>query len=162
MRWLKSTTQKSWVFGEGTKQFIVPQNVTPDNRWLSMSEEDFAAIAKQPVVKGLIKTNAIMVLDKEPAEIKNSLPHLQVTNNELRAENETLRAENETLKGRIKELEEGATGIDLEAEIAKAVDATKAEYEQKLKELDDKATELIGEKDAEIEKLKKKLKKTDE
>lgn len=162
MRWIKSTTQKSWVFSHGTKQFIVPQNTTRDGKWLVMEEDDFAAIIKQPVVAGLIKNNAIMVLDKEPAELKNSLPNLQVTNNELRAENETLKAENEGLKTRIKELEEGTTGIDLEAEIAKAVDAVKAEYEQKLKDLDDKASAVIAEKDAEIKKLEKKLKKTDE
>lgn len=162
MRWLKSTTQKSWVFSHGTKQFIVPQNITRDGKWLVVEEDDFAALIKQPVVAGLIKNNAIMVLDKEPAELKNSLPNLQVTNNELRAENETLKAENEGLKTRIKELEEGTTGVDLEAEIAKAVDAVKIEYEQKLKDLDDKASKLIEEKDAEIKKLEKKLKKTDE
>lgn len=161
MRWLKSTTQKSWVFSNGTKQFIVPQNTTRDNKWLVMEEDDFAAIVKQPVVAGLIKNNAITVLDKEPAELKNSLPNLQVTNNTLRAENETLRAENETLKARIKEIEEGTSGVDLEAEIAKAVEAVKAEYEQKLKDLDDKATKIIEDKDVEIKKLEKKLKKED-
>ena len=162
MRWLKSTTQKSWVLSNGTKQFIVPQNETRDNKWLTMEEDDFAAVVNQPVVKGLIKSNAIMVLDKEPAEIKNSLPNLQVTNNTLRAENETLRAEKVALEARIKELEVGTSGVDLEAEIAKATEVVKAEYEQKLKELDDKASGIIAEKDAEIEKLKKKLKKADQ
>ena len=162
MRWLKSTTQKSWVLSHGTKQFIVPQNETRDNRWLTMEEDDFAAVIKQPVVAGLVKNNAIMVLDKEPAEIKNSLPNLQVTNTALRAELETVKAERDALKARIQEIETGTSGVDLEAEIAKAVEATKAEYEQKLKELDDKATKLLEEKDAEIRKLEKKLKKADE
>ena len=162
MRWLKSTTQKSWVLANGVKQFIVPQNETRDGRWLTMEEDDFAAVANQPVVAGLIKSNAIMVLDKEPAELKNSLPNLQVTNNTLKAENETLRAEKAALEARIKELEVGTTGVDLEAEIAKAVDAVKAEYEQKLKDLDEKASKLIEEKDGEIRKLEKKLKKTEE
>ena len=176
MRWLKSTTQKSWVFSNGTKQFIVPQNETRDNKWLTMEEDDFAAVVSQPVVKGLIKTGAILVLDKEPAEIKNSLPNLQVTNTTLRAENEALIAKNAELEARISQLEENATGVDLEAEIAKAVDAVKAEYEQKLKELDEKASGIIAEKDAsiaerdaaianleqEIKKLEKKLKKTEE
>ena len=162
MRWIKSTTQKSWVLANGEKQFIVPQNESRDGRWLTMEEDDFEAIMKQPVVAGLVKSNAIMVLDKEPAELKNSLPNLQVANNTLKAENETLRAEKAALEARIKELEVGTTGVDLEAEIAKAVEATKAEYEQKLKELDDKATKLIEEKDAEIKKLEKKLKKTEE
>ena len=162
MRWLKSTTQKSWVFSNGTKQFIVPQNETRDNRWLTMEEDDFAAVVSQPVVKGLIKTGAILVLDKEPAELKNSLPNLQVTNTALRAENEALTAQVTALEARISQMEENATGVDLEAEIAKAVEATKAEYEQKLKELDEKASKLIEEKDAEIKKLEKKLKKTEE
>lgn len=162
MRWLKSTTQKSWVLSNGTKQFVVPQNETRDNRWLTMEEDDFAAVIKQPVVAGLVKNNAIMVLDKEPAEIKNSLPNLQVTNTALKAELETVTAERDALKARIQEIETGTSGVDLEAEIAKAVEATKAEYEQKLKELDDKATKLIEEKDAEIKKLEKKLKKADE
>lgn len=162
MRWLKSTTQKSWVLANGAKQFIVPANQTRDMRWLTMEEDDFEVVSQQPVVAGLIKSNAIMVLDKEPAELKNSLPNLQVTNNALRAENETLRAENANLTARCKELEEGATGVNLEEEIAKAVDAVKAEYEQKLKELDDRATKLIEEKEAEIAKLEKKLKKSGE
>lgn len=169
MRWLKSTTQKSWVFSNGTKQFIVPQNENREGKWLTMEEDDFAAIMKQPVVAGLIKNNAITVLDKEPAELKNSLPNLQVANNTLKAENETLRAEKAALEARIKELEVGTTGIDLEAEIAKAVETVKAEYEQKLKDLDDKASGIIAEKDqsiadlaAEVKKLERKLKKTDQ
>lgn len=169
MRWLKSTTQKSWVFGLDNKQFVVPQSITHDNKWLTMDESDFAQLMKQPVVKSLVTSGAILVLDNEPAEIKNSLPNLQVTNNTLKAENETLRAEKAALEARIKELEVGATGVDLEAEIAKAVEAVKADYEQKLKELDDKATGIIAEKDqsiadlaAEVKKLEKKLKKTEE
>ena len=169
MRWLKSSTQKQWVLGTDTKQFVVPANVTRDNKWLVMDEDDYAQVIKQPVVKSLATSGAIMVLDKEPAEIKNSLPNLQVTNNELRAENATLRTENENLRARIKELEVGTTGVDLEAEIAKAVEATEAEYEQKLKDLDDKASGIIAEKDqsiadlaAEVKKLERKLKKTDQ
>lgn len=166
MRWLKSTTQKAWVFSNGSKQFIAPQN--RDSKWLVMEEEDFASISSQPVVKSLITSGAITVCDKEPAEIKNSLPNLQVTNNALRAELETTRAERDALKTRVQELEQGTVGVDLEAEIAKAVDAVKAEYEQKLKELDGKATDIIAEKDTtianleqDIKKLEKKLKNAD-
>jgi len=162
MRWLKSTTQKAWVLANGAKQFVVPQNENREGKWLTIEEDDFEAVMKQPVAASLIKSGAILVLDKEPAELKNSLPNLQVTNNTLRAENETLKAEKAALEARIKELEVGTTGVDLEAEITKAVEATKAEYEQKLKELDDKASGIIAEKDAEIKKLEKKLKKTDQ
>ena len=161
MRWLKSTTQKSWVLGAGGKQFIVPQCDTRDNKWLVIEEEDFAQVMNQPVVKSLIKAGAITVLDKEPAEIRNSVPNLQVANTTLKAELDTIKAERDALRTRVQELEQGTVGVDLEAEITKAVAATKAEYEQKLKELDDKASGIIADKDAEIDKLQKKLKKAD-
>ena len=162
MRWLKSTTQKSWVLGAGSKQFIVPQSTTRDNKWLVMEEGDFSQVISQPVVKSLIKSGAILVLDKEPAEIRNSVPSLQVANTTLQAELDTVKAERDALKARVQELEQGTVGVDLEAEIAKAVEVTKAEYEQKLKDLDDKATKIIEEKDAEVKKLERKLKKTDQ
>ena len=161
MRWLKSTTQKSWVLGAAGKQFIVPQCDTRDNKWLVMEEDDFAQLMNQPVVKSLVKAGAITVLDKEPAEIKNSVPNLQVANTTLKAELDMIRTERDALKMRVQELEQGTVGVDLEAEITKAVEATKAEYEQKLKELDDKASGIIADKDAEIDKLQKKLKKAD-
>ena len=161
MRWLKSTTQKSWVLSAANKQFIVPQRDTRDNKWLVMEEEDFAQVMNQPVVKSLIKAGAITVLDREPTEIRNSVPNLQVANTTLKAELDTIRAERDALKMRVQELEQGTVGVDLEAEITKAVEATKAEYEQKLKELDDKASGIIADKDAEIDKLQKKLKKAD-
>ena len=169
MRWLKSTTQKSWVLGAGGKQFIVPQSTTRDNKWLVMEEGDFSQVVSQPVVKSLIKSGAILVLDKEPAEIRNSVPSLQVANTTLQAELDTVKAERDALKARVQELEQGTVGVDLEAEIAKAVETVKADYEQKLKDLDDKATGIIAEKDqaiadltAEVKKLEKKLKKTDQ
>jgi chromosome segregation ATPase len=169
MRWLKSTTQKSWVLSANSKQFVVPANVTQDGRWLVMEETDFAEVVKQPVVKSLVTSGAITVLDKEPAEIRNSVPNLQVENTTLKAELDTVKAERDSLKQRVQDLEKGTVGVDLEAEIAKAVEATKAEYEQKLKDLDDKASNIIAEKDqsisdltTEVEKLKKKLKKADQ
>lgn len=169
MRWLKSATQKSWVLGSGEKQFIVPANETREGKWLTMEEGDYNAVSAQPVVKSLISSGAIIVLNEEPAEVKNSLPNLQVTNTALKAELETVKAEKAALEARVKELEVGTTGVDLEAEIAKAVEATKVEYEKKLKELDDKATGIIAEKDqaiadlaAEVKKLDRKLKKADE
>ena len=161
MRWLKSTTQKSWVLGAAGKQIIVPQCDTSDNKWLAIEEEDFAQVMNQPVVKSLIKAGAITVLDKEPAEIRNSVPNLQVANTTLKAELDTIKAERDALRMRVQELEQGTVGVDLETEITKAVEATKAEYEQKLKELDDKASGIIADKNAEIDKLQKKLKKAD-
>ena len=105
MRWLKSTTQKSWVLGAAGKQFIVPQCDTRDNKWLVIEEEDFAQVMNQPVVKSLIKAGAITVLDKEPAEIRNSVPNLQVANTTLKAELDTVKAERDALRTRVQELE---------------------------------------------------------
>ena len=159
MKWLKSTTQKSWTMTCKNRQVIVPPCENKENKWLTLDEVEFAEVSALPVVASLIKAGSITVLDKEPAEVKNSLPNLQIANTTLRAELETVKAEKAALEARIRELEVGATGVDLEAEIAKATEALKAEYEQKLKELDDKATQMIADKDAEIADLKKALKK---
>lgn len=155
MKWLKSATQKSWIASCGGKQIIIPQNETSDNRWLSLGDDEFAEVSNLPVIASLIKANGIIVLDQEPAELRNSIPSLQVANNQLQAELDTAKARITELEGQLKD----ATHVDIQAEIDKAVEATKAEYEQKLKELDEKATKIISDKDAEITKLEKKLKK---
>lgn len=159
MKWLKSTTQKSWVASCKGKQVIIPQNETSDNRWLQLGEDEFAEISSSPVIASLIKAGGIMVLNEEPAELKNSVPALQVTNTQLKAELETAKARILELEGQLKNTAQVA---DVQAEVNKAVEATKAEYEKKLKELDEKATKIISDKDAEIAKLEKKLKKVEE
>lgn len=159
MKWLKSTTQKSWVASCKGKQVIIPQNETSDNRWLQLGEDEFAEISSSPVIASLVKAGGIMVLNEEPAELKNSVPALQVTNTQLKAELETAKARIIELEGQLKNTAQVA---DVQAEVDKAVADTKAEYEKKLKELDEKATKIISDKDAEITKLEKKLKKVEE
>lgn len=159
MKWLKSTTQKSWVASCKGKQVIIPQNETSDNRWLQLGEDEFAEISSSPVIASLVKAGGIMVLNEEPAELKNSVPALQVTNTQLKAELETAKARIIELEGQLKNTAQVA---DVQAEVDKAVAATKAEYEKKLKELDEKATKIISDKEAEITKLEKKLKKVEE
>ena len=159
MKWLKSTTQKSWVASCKGKQVIIPQNETSDNRWLQLGEDEFAEISSSPVIASLVKAGGIMVLNEEPAELKNSIPALQVTNTQLKAELETAKARIIELEGQLKNTAQVA---DVQAEVDKAVAATKAEYEKKLKELDEKATKIISDKEAEITKLEKKLKKVEE
>ena len=156
---MKSTTQKAWVASCKGKQVIIPQNETSDNRWLQLGEDEFAEISSSPVIASLIKAGGIMVLNEEPAELKNSVPALQVTNTQLNAELETAKARIIELEGQLK----GAAQVaDIQAEIDKAVEATKAEYEEKLRELDEKASKIISDKDAEIAKLEKKLRKAGE
>lgn len=159
MKWLKSTTQKSWVASCKGKQVIIPQNETSDNRWLQLGEDEFTEISSSPVIASLVKAGGIMVLNEEPAELKNSIPALQVTNTQLKAELETAKARIIELEGQLKNTAQVA---DVQAEVDKAVAATKAEYEKKLKELDEKATKIISDKEAEITKLEKKLKKVEE
>lgn len=158
MKWLKSATQKSWVAQVGNNQIVIPQNETADNKWLQLGDDEYEELIRLPVIASLVKANGIIVLNEEPAELKNSIPALQVTNTQLHAELDTAKARIAQLEAQLKD----ATHVDIEAIKAEAVEAVKAEYEQKLKELDDKATQVIAEKDAKIEKLEKKLKKSGE
>ena len=138
MKWLKSTTQKEWTIQGKT----IPACVTPHNDYLVLSDSDYAIISDIPVIKSLIKSNAIIVLDHEPSELKNSVEALQGSNAELTA--------------RIKQLEtELAAKPDVEAIKAQAA----AEKEAALKELDDKASAIIAEKDARIAELEAQLSK---
>ena len=140
MKWLKSTTQKEWTIQGKT----IPACVTPHNDYLVLNDSDYATISDIPVIKSLIKSNAIIVLDHEPSELKNSVEALQGSNAELTA--------------RIKQLEaELATKPDVDVEAIKA--QAVAEKEAALKELDDKASAIIAEKDARIAELEAQLSK---
>lgn len=154
MKWLKSTSQKSWVASAGGKQIIVPQ-ADPSDKWLQLSENDFAEISKQPVINSLIKAGSIMVLDEEPAELKNSVPALQVTNTQLQAELDTAKVRITQLEAQLKD----ASGVDIEAIKAEVRQQCEEEKQKALKELDDKASQMLADKDKEIAKLEKKLKK---
>ena len=160
MKWLKSTSNKEWVVGYEGKQFIVPGS-TKEAAFLSIEDDVYAGIAKLPVIASLLKAGGIIVLDEEPAELKNSLPMLQVTNTQLRAENDTLKARVAELEDQLK----NATNIDIEAIKAAAVqpvqDALDAKQHE-LEDLDEKASKLLDEKDKKIAKLEAKLKKSGE
>lgn len=167
-KWLKSTTQKAWTVSAKGKQLTVPPCETPDNRWLQVDDSEYQELVKSPVIASLLKAGGIMKLDEEPAELRNSVPALQITNTQLQAELDTARA-------RIAELEANSTSVDVEAIKAEAVVAAKAEFEtalaqkqkefddalaakqQELEDLDAKASEIISGKDKTIAKLEKKL-----
>ena len=145
MRWMKSTTQKVWV-AEGHR---IPACITPKNDYCIVDEDDYAKIVANPIFKSLIAQGSILVLDKEPAELKNSLDGLQ-------SSNAVLQARNTELEARIKELEAGSdkASVNVEAIKEEAVAELKAEA---IAELQSKDAELQS-KDAEIAELKKQLK----
>lgn len=151
MKWLKSTTQKSWVVNVGGKQAIIPPCETSDNKWLKVDDAEWIEISSTPVIASLLKAGGIMKLDEEPAELKNSVPALQVTNTQLEAENATLRARVTELETQLKD----ATSIDIEKIKADAVAAKQAEYDA----LKAEAEQALADKDKEIARLEKKLKK---
>lgn len=155
MKWLKSTTQKSWVASCKGKQVIIPPCETPDNKWLKAEEDEYAEIAAIPVIASLVKAGGIMVLNEEPAELRNSVPALQITNTQLEAENATLRARVTELEGQLKD----TTNIDIEAIKAEVRQQCEEEKQKALEELDAKASKEIESRDKIIEKLEKKIKK---
>jgi len=155
MKWLKSTTQKSWVASCGGKQVVIPQAETSDNRWLQLNEDEYAEISKTPVIASLIKANGIMVLSEEPAELRNSIPALQVTNTQLQADLAVAQERIVQLEAQLKD----ATHVDIEAIKAEVRQQCEEEKNRALEELDAKASALIEEKEATIRKLGKKLKK---
>ena len=138
MRWMKSTTQKVWV-AEGHR---IPACITPKNDYCIVDEDDYAKIVANPIFKSLIAQGSILVLDKEPAELKNSLDGLQ-------SSNAVLQARNTELEARIKELEAGSDKEPVNVEAIK---------EEAVAELKAEAIAELQAKDAEIAELKKQLK----
>lgn len=138
MRWMKSTTQKVWV-AEGHK---IPACVTPKNDYCIVDEDAYAKIVANPIFKSLIAQGSILVLDKEPAELKNSLDGLQ-------SSNAVLQARNTELEARVKELEAGSDKAPVNVEAIK---------EEAVAELKAEAIAELQAKDAEIAELKKQLK----
>lgn len=138
MRWMKSTTQKVWV-AEGHK---IPACVTPKNDYCIVDEDAYAKIVANPIFKSLIAQGSILVLDKEPAELKNSLDGLQ-------SSNAVLQARNTELEARVKELEAGGKAEPVNVEAIK---------EEAVAELKAEAIAELQSKDAEIAELKKQLK----
>lgn len=151
MKWLKSTTQKSWVVSIQGKQAVIPPNETSDNKWLKVDDSEWIEISTTPVIASLLKAGGIMKLDEEPAELRNSVPALQVTNTQLEAENATLKARVIELEAQLKD----ATNIDIEKIKEDAVAAKQAEYDA----LKAEAEQALTDRDKTIEKLEKKIKK---
>ena len=142
MKWLKSTTQKTWTVNGK----IIPACVTPHNDYLTVEDSEYAAISKVPVVASLIYAGGILVLSEEPAELKNSLDNLQTSNAVLQARVTQLEEE-------LKRDKMMSQAIDVEAIKAEAQEEIRAEAVKELQEKQD----ALDAKDAEIKKLKKQL-----
>jgi predicted transcriptional regulator len=138
MRWLKSTTQKTWTI----KGKTVPKCVTPHNDYLAVSDTEYNDFLKVPVFASLVKANGILVLTSEPAELKNSVEGLNLTNAKLVAQNTELQE-------RIKQVE-GDVDKRVEEQVAEFKDQAIAELQEK--------QDALEKAQAEIKKLKAQLK----
>ena len=140
MRWLKSATEKQWTIGAKGQQIVIP---AADKKWLCMEEDVYNEISAQPVIKSLIKAKGIIVMNKKPIEAEDSVPELQEKTVTLQTKVTDLETQLVEATNKVKDLEQQL-----------------ADKEQELKALDEKASKIIEEKDATIQKLEKKLKKS--
>lgn len=140
MRWLKSATDKQWTIGAKGQQIVIP---AADKKWLCMEEDVYNEISAQPVIKSLIKAKGIIVMNKKPIEAEDSVPELQEKTVTLQTKVTDLETQLTEATNKVKDLEQQL-----------------ADKEQELKDLDAKASKIIEEKDATIQKLEKKLKKS--
>ena len=131
MKWLKSTTDKSYT-AQG--KIIPPSNSAP----LAVSDSVFESITSMKVIASLIKTGGIIVLDKYSDPQVNSAEQHKL---------QLLQTENTKLNDRIRELEATQPSAEVVEKAAK-FDELKAEAEQ-----------AIAAKDTEIEKLRADLAK---
>lgn len=125
--WLKSTTQKTWT----VQNKVIPACVTPNNAYLVLNESEYNDVSKVPVIKSLIKAGGILVLNEEPAELKNSV--------------EALQGNNAALTARITQLEEQIKAqptVDVDAIKAAAQEEIKAEAIKELQEKEDRIADL--------------------
>ena len=140
MRWLKSATDKQWTIGAKGQQIVIP---AADKKWLCMEEDVYNEISAQPVIKSLIKAKGIIVMNKKPVEAEDSVPELQEKTVTLQTKVTDLETQLTEATNKVKDLEQQL-----------------ADKEQELKDLDAKASKIIEEKEATIQKLEKKLKKS--
>lgn len=135
MRWLKSTSQKQWM----AKGKIIPSFNTNNNDYLVLQEPEYNELIASPVVKSLISEGDILVLNEEPAELKNSLDNLQTTNASLKMRNAELEAQVAELK---KKKAHKEPVVDVEAIRKEAQEAIKAEAIAELQQKEDEIAEL--------------------
>jgi predicted RNase H-like nuclease (RuvC/YqgF family) len=149
MRYLKSTTQKSYMLN-GKK---IPQCVTKDNEWLTLNDSAYAEFAKVSVVASLIKSGAIIVTDKEPTTPTKQVSQLTQANAKQAMEITTLHEEIAELK---KQLAGSANSAEVDS-LKVALEKQREEDLAEIKQLQADKDAVIADKDTEIAELKKQL-----
>lgn len=132
MKWLKSTTQKTWTVNGK----VIPACVTPHNDYLVVDDSEYTVITGTPVIKSLIKAGGILVLNEEPAELKNSVSSLQGSNAALTAEITQLKEQLKTAGKKPTKAEIEKIREEAQAEIKAQAIAELEEKEARIKELE--------------------------
>lgn len=132
MKWLKSTTQKTWTVNGK----VIPACITPHNDYLVVDDSEYTTITGTPVIKSLIKAGGILVLNEEPAELKNSVSSLQGSNAALTAEITRLKEQLKTAGKKPTRTEIEKIREEAQAEIKAQAIAELEEKEARIKELE--------------------------
>ena len=136
MKWLKSTTQKTWTVNGK----IIPACITSHNDYLIIDDSTYTEISKIPVIKSLIKAGGILVLGEEPTELKNSVDALQGNNAALTAQVTQLQ---EQLKAKEAELKVASSKKSTKVDIEKIKEEAQAEIKaQAIAELEEKEARI--------------------
>lgn len=142
MKWLKSTTNKSYTAQGHT---IPGVSQAP----LAVDEATYSKIVEMAVIKSLVKTGQIIVLEKyteEPSKAADARD----------ARIQLLASENERLADRVRELENAAPAEESPSKKElKAANKAKEDAEAKLAELQEQYDALKAEAEAKIAELTK-------
>ena len=137
MKWLKSTTDKAYT-AQGV--VIPPSSKAP----LAVNEEAYKKITSMPVIKSLINSGGLLVLQKYTA-----VPSVDAQTRTL----QTLQAENSKLADRIRELEAKTPESTANNEAVEAAQKAQSDAEAKLAELQAKYEALEKEANEKIAAL---------
>ena len=138
MKYLKSTTQKTYTF---SGQHI-PACVTKDNEVLALNDPAYKEFTKSAVVKALISSGAIIVLDKAPESANQQVKTLTNKTAELSMENTKLHEEIAELKRQLTDSGNNAEVASLKAALAKQVEDDTAEIKALQEAKDARIAEL--------------------
>ena len=158
MKWLKSTTNKSWTALGKTIQGA-------NGNWLQVTENDWVSLSNNPVIKSLMKAGGILVLDHAPAEETTSVSLAQQEVAQLRMQNTELENQVHQLQAELKaagnpqEKDNTIQHLQMElADVKEKLTATEAE----LTSTKEEAIKELKEYQAQIKKLEKELKKSND
>lgn len=158
MKWLKSTTNKSWTALGKTIQGA-------NGNWLQVTENDWASLSNNPVIKSLMKAGGILVLDHAPAEETTSVSLAQQEVAQLRMQNTELENQVRQLQAELKAAgnpqEKDNTIQHLQMELA-GVKEKLAATEAELTSTKEEAIKELQEYQAKVKKLEKELKKSND